>query len=139
MEQEITQIDDLKTAAKALLDFAGNEKVFLFYGGMGAGKTTFIKELCTSLGSTDNFSSPTYSIVNEYQCPAGKLFHFDLYRLKNATELLDIGIDEYLYSGNYCFIEWPQLAEVFLDGFYISVNIKVQENNRYLRASKQGT
>ncbi|MCC6372985.1 MAG: tRNA (adenosine(37)-N6)-threonylcarbamoyltransferase complex ATPase subunit type 1 TsaE [Bacteroidia bacterium] len=139
MEQEITQIDDLKTAAKALLDFAGNEKVFLFYGGMGAGKTTFIKELCTSLGSTDNFSSPTYSIVNEYQSPAGKLFHFDFYRLKNATELLDIGIDEYLYSGNYCFIEWPQLAEVFLDGFYISVNIKVQENNRYLRASKQGT
>jgi tRNA threonylcarbamoyladenosine biosynthesis protein TsaE len=128
--------EELKIAAKQLLDFAGEHKTFLVYGEMGAGKTTFIKHVCLLLGSEDNFSSPTYSIVNEYNYPDGKIFHFDLYRLKNATELLDIGIDDYLYSNNYCFFEWPNLVEVFLDDKFISVTIKVDDNIRYIRAAK---
>jgi tRNA threonylcarbamoyladenosine biosynthesis protein TsaE len=128
--------EELKIAAKQLLDFAGEHKTFLVYGEMGAGKTTFIKHVCLLLGSEDNFSSPTYSIVNEYNYPDGKIFHFDLYRLKNATELLDIGIDDYLYSNNYCFFEWPNLVEVFLDDKFISVTIKVEDNIRYIRAAK---
>lgn len=139
MEIKVNSEYELSEAAKQLLDFAGENKTILFYGAMGAGKTTLIKELCRILGSEDHFSSPSYSIVNEYKCPAGKIFHFDLYRLKNATELLDIGIDDYLYSGNYCFFEWPNLAEVFLDDKFISVTIKVEENIRYIRAAKNAT
>jgi tRNA threonylcarbamoyladenosine biosynthesis protein TsaE len=129
---------ELEEVAKSLLDFAGEQKIILFYGGMGSGKTTLIKEICKLLGSKDNFSSPTYSIVNEYEAKQGTIYHFDLYRLKNATELLDIGANEYIYSGNYCFFEWPNLAEVFLDDTYISVHIKVEGNIRYISASKKG-
>lgn len=136
MDIIVNNEDELKKAAKELLDFAGEQKIFLLYGEMGAGKTTFIKQLCLLLGSEDNFSSPTYSIVNQYNYPGGKIFHFDLYRLKNSTELLDIGIDDYLYSGNYCFFEWPNLVEVLLEDKFITVTIKVKENIRYIRASK---
>ena len=136
MDIIVNNEDELKKAAKELLDFAGEQKIFLLYGEMGAGKTTFIKQLCLLLGSEDNFSSPTYSIVNQYNYPGGKIFHFDLYRLKNSTELLDIGIDDYLYSGNYCFFEWPNLVEVLLEDKFITVTLKVKENIRYIRASK---
>ena len=131
----INSTDALPETAKALLDYAAPLKLFLFYAQMGAGKTTFIKELCKSLGSTDNFSSPTYSIVNEYNYPGGKIFHFDLYRLKGTEELLDLGIDDYLQSGHYCFFEWPELVEELLDDNYLKIEIKVNGNIRYLRAS----
>lgn len=136
LEIEITSTDELPGAVKQLLTFAGNTKIFLFYAQMGAGKTTFIKELCRSLGSGDSFSSPTYSIVNEYTCPGGKLFHFDLYRLNSSDELLDLGVDDYLQSGHYCFFEWPELVEDLLDDNYLKIEIKVNGNIRYLRASQ---
>jgi len=99
---------ELQNAALELLKFAADEKVFLFEGEMGAGKTTLIKFLCFELGVKETVSSPTYSIVNEYAFSGGKIFHFDFFRIQSQIEALDIGFEEYLSSGDYCFIEWPQ-------------------------------
>lgn len=136
IELEFESISELNYVANQLLDFVGDSKVFLFYAAMGAGKTTLIKELCTVLGSKDNFSSPTYSIVNEYKYPGGKIFHFDLYRLQNTEELMDIGIEEYLDSNQFCLFEWPELIESITDKNHIKIEIEVKENIRYLRATK---
>ncbi len=85
------------------------KKILLFNGSMGVGKTTLIKSLAKKLGVTDATSSPTFSLVNEYQISNNQyIYHFDVYRLKNEIEAMDMGIDEYLYSGNWCFIEWPE-------------------------------
>jgi tRNA threonylcarbamoyladenosine biosynthesis protein TsaE len=85
------------------------KKILLFNGSMGVGKTTLIKSLAKKLGVTDATSSPTFSLVNEYQISTNQyIYHFDVYRLKSEMEALDMGIDEYLYSGNWCFIEWPE-------------------------------
>ncbi len=128
--------EELPQAAEKLLRYAGNRKVFLLYAQMGSGKTTFIKHLCRTLGSTDNFSSPTFSIVNEYSSPNGKLYHFDLYRIKNAEELYDLGIEEYLDSGAYCFVEWPELLEQVLKEAYLKITIATEGNTRYFHALK---
>jgi tRNA threonylcarbamoyladenosine biosynthesis protein TsaE len=120
--------------AAELIAFAGPERVFLFEAPMGAGKTTFIKALCARLGVTDTMSSPTYSVVNEYATGNHqRIYHFDLYRLKATLELLDIGFEEYLASGNYLFIEWPELA-IPLIGSHVKVNIELNGNIRYLCA-----
>lgn len=95
---------------------------------MGAGKTTLIKSLCKALGSNDNITSPTFSIVNEYAGP-NKIYHFDFYRLKNQTEALDIGCEEYFYSGNYCFIEWPEKIPDLLPPHFVRVNIAVLKDD----------
>jgi tRNA threonylcarbamoyladenosine biosynthesis protein TsaE len=100
---------------------------------MGAGKTTLIKAICTALGSKNSMSSPSFSIVNEYESPAGRLFHFDLYRIKNPEELLDIGIEEYLDSGHYCFFEWPEMVLPFVENPVIKLKISVADNIRYIR------
>jgi tRNA threonylcarbamoyladenosine biosynthesis protein TsaE len=139
VELKVNSESDLGDVAARLIAFAGETKVFLFRGAMGSGKTTFIKAICRFLGSTDSFSSPTYAIVNQYESERGRLFHFDLYRLKNAGELLDIGIEEYLFSGNYCFFEWPDLVEQFVEGAFVEVDIQTEANIRYIRASKRGT
>lgn len=134
LEIQLEGVRDLPVAAKTILDFAGNTRIFVFYAPMGAGKTSLIKELCALLGSKDSFSSPTYSIINEYHSPAGKLFHLDLYRLKNAEELFDLGMEEILRGDVYCFIEWPELAEDMIDVSYLKIDIEVKDNIRYLRA-----
>jgi tRNA threonylcarbamoyladenosine biosynthesis protein TsaE len=136
---EISVIDqsELPVLAKTILDYLGDQKIIAFDAPMGAGKTTLIKELCRALGSNDDFSSPTYSIVNEYHYPGGKIFHFDLYRLKSTEELMDIGIEEYLDSGHYCFFEWPELVENMIMFNYQKIEIKVIENIRYLRLIKK--
>jgi tRNA threonylcarbamoyladenosine biosynthesis protein TsaE len=132
----ILEEDKPDSAADELLAFAGERKIFLFHAEMGAGKTTLIKALCSRLGVTDQMSSPTYSIVNEYHTEAGKkIYHFDLYRLRNADECLDIGFEEYLSSNAYCFIEWPEVAERLIPPNFISVSIVVSNNIRYLSAS----
>lgn len=135
LELDISDVNDISNHAKAILDFAPDTKLFLLYAPMGAGKTTLIKEICIQLGSGDQFSSPTYSIINEYDYPDGKIYHFDLYRLKSQEELLDLGIEEHLSFGNYCFFEWPELVEELIGSDYLKIEIEVTENNRYLRAS----
>lgn len=104
----IFSLDEIDSVAKKILS-ENPKKVILFYGNMGVGKTTLIKSLAKNLGINDATSSPTFSLVNEYQIIDNQyLYHFDVYRLKNEVEALDMGIDEYLYSGNWCFIEWPE-------------------------------
>jgi len=123
----ITSTNQLPEAASEILSFASNNRVFLFYGDMGAGKTTLIKSLCSKLGSADNITSPTFAIVNEYTGP-NTIYHFDFYRLKNQSEAMDIGFEEYLYSGNYCFIEWPEKIPDLLPLHYVTVSIQVLDN-----------
>jgi tRNA threonylcarbamoyladenosine biosynthesis protein TsaE len=132
MEYQVKDSDDLYTVAKDLLKFAEHEKVFLFSGEMGAGKTTFIKSICKELGVADSVSSPTYSIVNEYDSPNGKIFHFDFYRIKYETEAFDLGFEEYLYSGNYCFIEWPENITNLCPEKYIKVTLEAINNAKRL-------
>jgi tRNA threonylcarbamoyladenosine biosynthesis protein TsaE len=126
---EIASLAVLPAAAQALLDFAENQKIFLFYGQMGAGKTTFIKILCQSLGVNEPVTSPTFSIVNEYNGSNAKIYHFDFYRLKKQEEALDMGYEEYFYSNQYCFIEWPEKIPDLLPLHYVKVNITVADEH----------
>jgi len=112
-----------------ILSFALNDRIFLFYGDMGAGKTTLIKSLCTSLDVESTVTSPTFSIVNEYIAKGQKIYHFDFYRLKNQTEALDMGYEEYFYSGAYCFVEWPEKIPDLLPEHYIKIQMNVLPDN----------
>jgi tRNA threonylcarbamoyladenosine biosynthesis protein TsaE len=135
MEIEISGLDHLPDAAEKLLAFAANEKIFLFQGEMGAGKTTFVKALCDKLNIKDVVSSPTFSIINEYRSNAGPVYHFDFYRLKNETEAYDLGYEDYFYSGAYCFIEWPEKIPTLWPDKYLSVEIKAtSEQTRLVNA-----
>jgi|SRR6185437_15553657 len=120
-----SSISQLPGIASEIIKFAENARIFLFYGDMGAGKTTLIKSLCEHLGTTEPVTSPTFSIVNEYVGKNSKIYHFDFYRLKNQTEALDLGYEEYFYSGAYCFIEWPEKIPDLLPEHYVSLTIKV--------------
>ena len=122
---------NLSDTASAILRAADN-RIFLVNGPLGAGKTTFIKALCRALGSRDEFSSPTFSIVNEYTLPAGKIYHFDLYRLTREEELLDIGFEEYIDSGHYCFVEWPDLAVPLIETGATRLEIDVRGERRFV-------
>lgn len=137
MNLPVKSLDALKYAAEQLIAFGESEKIFLFYGDMGAGKTTFIKLLCESLGVKEPVTSPTFSIVNEYQGESSRIYHFDFYRLKNQSEALDLGYEEYFYSGNYCFIEWPEKIPDLWPGHYIRVDVQViSDNERLLTFTK---
>lgn len=128
-------VSSLSAAAQSILEAASSQKIFLFYGEMGAGKTTLIKELCRQLGVQEQASSPTFAIVNEYKGTKGKVFHFDFYRLKNQTEAMDMGYEEYFYSGDYCFIEWPEKIPDLLPEHYIRISIAVDERQvRHIQA-----
>lgn len=124
MTLEINNLNQLSSVAKALLNFSGDEKILIFEGEMGAGKTTFIKAICNELGVKETVSSPTFSIVNEYATIDRVIYHFDFYRIKNLQEAYDIGYEEYFYSGNLCLIEWPERVEDLLPENYIKVEIK---------------
>src|SRR3569833_337334 len=117
-------LENISDNAYKLIQFAGDEKIFLFYGDMGAGKTTFIKSLCEALGVHEPVTSPTFSIVNEYSGTSARIYHFDFYRLKKQAEALDMGYEEYFYSVNYCFIEWPEKIPDLLPEHYIRVDIQ---------------
>jgi tRNA threonylcarbamoyladenosine biosynthesis protein TsaE len=124
----INSLAELPNVAKELLAFANGEKFFIFDGEMAAGKTTFIKIFCEILGVEDVVSSPTFSIINEYLSKAGRIYHFDFYRLKNTQEAYDIGYEEYFYSGDYCLIEWPSKVAELLPEKYIKVEIEITGN-----------
>lgn len=115
--------------SRRILEFAGDKRIIAFYGSMGAGKTTIIKAVCKVLGAFDLVSSPTFTLVNEYKTNTGEsIYHIDLYRIKKAEEVFDFGIEEYLSSGSYCFIEWPEKAEYFLPSETVMVRITVGDN-----------
>jgi tRNA threonylcarbamoyladenosine biosynthesis protein TsaE len=129
MEFVAKNIDDLDLISEKLID-QFKHKVVLFYGEMGNGKTTLIKQLCKKLGVSESTSSPTFSIVNEYKTDKNNtIYHFDFYRIKNESEVLDFGYEEYLYSGNYCFIEWPEKIPNMLPDDVVKVTINKDENN----------
>lgn len=122
-------LSQLPNTASEIIKFAKDSRIFLFYGEMGAGKTTLIKALCESLGTTEPVTSPTFSIVNEYEGAGNRIYHFDFYRLKNETEALDMGYEEYFYSGAYCFIEWPEKIPNLLPDHYVSIKIMVKDDD----------
>ena len=131
----ISDIEHIREAAHEFIEVFHNSfadknavKCFAFYAPMGAGKTTFIKAVCEELGSTDVITSPTFAIVNEYTAKNLPIYHFDLYRIKKMEELYDIGADDYFYSGNPCFIEWPEMAESALPDETIKITIVPQDN-----------
>lgn len=121
-------LDDLPQLVQEILGDCIDSKIFVFYGNLGAGKTTLIKTLCQQLGYKGDVTSPTFSLVNHYKTLEIDIYHMDLYRLKDEEEALEIGIEEYLYSGAYCFIEWPQVVIPLLDEPYYKVQIEVLEN-----------
>lgn len=137
MELKVSNLNELPQAARKILEFAGDNRIFLFYGDMGAGKTTLIKALCDVLNVEDTVSSPTFSIVNEYLASNEILYHFDFYRIKNETEAFDLGYEDYLYSGNYCFIEWPEKIPSLLPEKFMKLQLlETLENERLIKTQK---
>lgn len=122
---------DLDVIAPQILEAIGSTRVVCFDAPMGAGKTTLIKALCKSLGTADIVNSPTFAIVNDYALPNGEsVFHFDLYRLKEIAEAYDMGCEDYFYSGCYCFVEWPGIAERLLPNDTKMISISVNEDEQ---------
>lgn len=134
MTQFTYELTEIEKAAQAVIMAAADEKVWVFQGDMGAGKTTLIKALSKAFSITDQVSSPTFGIVNQYENQRGELFyHFDFYRMEDPTEALDIGIEEYFYSGNYCWLEWAEKIAVFLpERFFLIRIINDSETQRTL-------
>jgi tRNA threonylcarbamoyladenosine biosynthesis protein TsaE len=124
MEIKISNLDNIQEAASAFIQQIGDHKVFAFYGSMGAGKTTFVKAICESLGVDDVITSPTFAIINEYHANDRVIYHFDFYRIKKLEEVYDMGYEDYFYSGSLCFIEWPELIEELLPEDAVKVSIK---------------
>ena len=137
MTKEFTasSTSDLLQACMFLKELAGSQKIILFSGEMGAGKTTLIKELCKHLGVHDEVSSPTFSLVNEYESELGTVYHFDLYRIQSEEELYDIGYEDYFFSGYLCLVEWPEMASGLIPQAHVSVKIRVENNQRSITVS----
>lgn len=127
---EITDITQIESAARTFIEHIGDNRIFAFYGNMGAGKTTFIKAVCEAMGVEDVINSPTFAIVNEYETNGGDtIYHFDCYRINKIVEALDMGCEDYFDSGNLCFIEWPENIAALLPDDTVAVHITVDDNN----------
>ncbi len=127
LNEKADHLKELPEIARKLVEQFAEERVFAFYGKMGAGKTTFIQSVCRVLGSDDTVTSPTFALINEYNTEKnGSVFHFDFYRIKNLEEVFDLGYEDYLYSGSYCLIEWPELIEPLLPEKVVKVKIEVE-------------
>ena len=123
---DLSQVPDIAKEILNILD----KKILLFYGEMGTGKTTLIKELIYQLGVEENVNSPTFSLVNEYLSKSGEtIYHFDFYRIKNENEAFDIGVEEYFYSNNRCFIEWPNKVENLLPLDAVAIHLTNSMDN----------
>lgn len=131
MEIVIENLEQMSDAAKNFIEQAGNKRVFAFYGSMGAGKTTFIKSVCEKLGVNETVNSPTFAIINVYEdCDGNEIYHMDCYRIETEKEAEDLDLGSYFYSGNWCFIEWPENIENFLPEDVVKLNIKVDEDGK---------
>ena len=124
-------LPDIPVIARKILDEYPDERIFALYGELGAGKTTLIKALCNALGVTEEVTSPSFAIINEYEAGGIDLiYHFDFYRIKKLEEVMDIGYEEYLYSGYYCFLEWAEKIEELLPDTYVFINITKNERDK---------
>lgn len=129
-EFHINGIDELGQVADYLISLRNESDIIAFYGPMGAGKTTLIKNLCHKMGVTDEVNSPTFAIVNEYVTVEGEsVYHFDFYRIKKLEEVFDIGYDNYFYSGNLCLLEWPEMIDPLMPDRFIRVDIALGETD----------
>jgi len=127
----IESVEKINSVAKEFLAKYGSYRIVAFYGEMGAGKTTFIKALCKAMNVEDEVNSPSFAIVNEYHTADDDvIFHFDFYRLKNIEEALDIGYEEYIYSGHYCFMEWPEKIGPLLPDNRLEVTIEETDDGK---------
>ncbi|MEI6695940.1 MAG: tRNA (adenosine(37)-N6)-threonylcarbamoyltransferase complex ATPase subunit type 1 TsaE [Bacteroidota bacterium] len=125
-----TTVNELPRIAKEIIDLFKEERIFAFFGKMGAGKTTLIKEICSYLKVEDNVCSPTFAIVNEYHTQEDdSIFHFDFYRIKTQKEAFDIGYEDYFFSGNYCFIEWSEKIPELLPQNFVKIQIEEDESD----------
>ena len=125
---EIGSLNEINNVAEKFLGAHPADRLFAFYGKMGSGKTTFIKALCERLQVIDYVTSPTFALINVYDTEqAGAIYHFDFYRIKQMDELFDLGYEEYFFSGEYCFIEWPELIEPLLPAHTVKVTIMETE------------
>jgi tRNA threonylcarbamoyladenosine biosynthesis protein TsaE len=130
LEFKNSSLTEINETARRILDEYPDERVFAFYGELGAGKTTLIKALCQVLGTTDEVTSPSFAIINEYTAGGIDLiYHFDFYRIRKLEEVLDIGYEEYLFSGNYCFLEWADKIEDLLPDRWVQVNISKNDGS----------
>ncbi|MEJ4087902.1 tRNA (adenosine(37)-N6)-threonylcarbamoyltransferase complex ATPase subunit type 1 TsaE [Galbibacter orientalis] len=127
MKQKTYNLQDINEVAQEIIKEVAS-KIIIFNGEMGAGKTTLIKKIVELLGSNDHVSSPTFSLVNEYKNKEGSIFHFDLYRINNIEEAYQIGVEDYLYSGSWCLIEWPDKIIDLLPEEVAIIDIKVLFN-----------
>jgi len=126
----IFKLDEIDTAAQQVLSFTTGRSVFAMHGDMGAGKTTFIHAFCEAMGVKDNISSPTFSIINQYKTPEGKIiYHIDLYRLKDEEEATSSGVEDCLFSGNTCLVEWPEIAPRIFPDDTVHVYISTVNSN----------
>ena len=124
-------VEQLNSIAQQILDYTSSHKKFAFYGKMGVGKTTLIKALSLQLGVSDIVSSPTFSIVNEYQADENtKIYHFDFYRIEDEKEAYDMGYEEYFFSNAYCFIEWPEKIPNLIEEDMVQIKMSVEGNKR---------
>ncbi len=131
MELRSKQLEDLPEVAQKIIELAESNKILTFSGPMGAGKTTLITAICKALGVVDAISSPTYSLVNEYLDAEGRtIYHFDFYRIEDEEEALDMGVEEYFYSGNLCLIEWPEKIAGLLPENCIQLKINLEKSER---------
>lgn len=129
-EFHINGVDELGQVADYLISLRNESDIIAFYGPMGAGKTTLIKNLCHKMGVTDEVNSPTFAIVNEYVTIKGEsVYHFDFYRIKKLEEVFDIGYDNYFYSGNLCLLEWPEMIDPLMPDRSIRVEIALGETD----------
>lgn len=130
MEFHVNGVEELGQVADCLISLRGESDIIAFYGPMGAGKTTLIKNLCRKMGVTDEVNSPTFAIVNEYVTPDDEsVYHFDFYRIKKLEEVYDIGYDNYFYSGNLCLLEWPEMIDPLMPERFVRVDIALGETD----------
>lgn len=135
---EINNIEELSKVSDSLISLRDKSNIIAFYGNMGAGKTTLIKNLCQKLGVHDEVNSPTFALVNEYQTEnLDSVFHFDFYRIKSLEEVFDIGYEDYFYGGSLCLLEWPELIDPLMPEHFVKVEITLgnTDDSRIVRVS----